>query len=52
MFVVKFYGSHDYCWTFHGRVLPYTTEGGAIGEGKMDRRAADFIKGGYSGLVK
>ena len=47
MFVVKFYGTHDYCWTFHGRVLPYTTEGGAIGEG-VDKRtvcAEDFIKG-------
>ena len=48
MFVVKFYGTHDYCWTYHGRVLPYTTEGGAIGEGMVDKRgifASDFIKG-------
>ena len=48
MFVVKFYGTHNYCWTYHGRVLPYTTEGGAIGEGMVDKRglcASDFIKG-------
>eukprot|EP00731_Ephydatia_muelleri_P021369 Em0013g1096a len=54
MFVVKFYGTHDYCWTYHGRVLPYTTEGGAIGEGMVDKRglcASDFIKACAEALV-
>lgn len=26
MFVVRFCGSRDFCWTYHGRVLPYTAE--------------------------
>ena len=23
MFVMRFCGSHDFCWTYHGRALPY-----------------------------
>ena len=45
MFVVKFCGSHDYGWTYHGRTLPYVMdelgegeEEGGSSEGGVDRK--------------
>ena len=37
MFVVKFCGSNDYCWTYHGRTLPYTLEED-VGEATVKKR--------------
>lgn len=56
MFVVRFCGSHDYCWTYHGRTLPYTysSEGGKISTGRKwlpaKKPGADVLyrKGGTS----
>jgi len=30
MFVVRFCGSKEYCWTYHGRVIPYTEDSDSV----------------------
>lgn len=44
MFVVRFCGSRDFCWTYHGRVLPYTDEAGLGYKGHKKPKASDNYK--------
>lgn len=47
MFVVRFCGSRDFCWTYHGRVLPYTDEAELEGmRGHKKPKASDNYKKG------
>lgn len=47
MFVVRFCGSRDFCWTYHGRVLPYTYEADLEGmRGHKKPKTTDNYKKG------
>lgn len=49
MFVVRFCGSRDFCWTYHGRVLPYTDEtelDGMKSHHKKPKASDNYKKGG------
>ncbi len=43
MFVVRFCGSREFCWTYHGRVIPYTEEVDSV-EGQRKKIKSTMIK--------
>ena len=52
MFVVRFCGSQDFCWTYHGRVLPYSDEMEleARGHHKKPKTTDNYKKGVFAGV--
>lgn len=48
MFVVRFCGSRDFCWTYHGRVLPYSDDDLEMRSHHKKPKATDNYKKGTS----